>query len=219
MPEFDLVGGRPSLDFLNTMSGLRVVNPSEKLLAYPDLIAWARQARLIDGRRAARLLAEAERHPRRAALALEEAIALREALHDVIVAGTEGREASPAALDTVNQWIASSLQHRRLRAKGPGKFELAFEDDGDWLAFLRPLAVDAAELLTRELPSGRVHICEQRSEESCGWFFLDETRNHSRRWCSMRDCGNRAKQRRHWQRNRPRTSDLGPQGTRASTAK
>src|SRR5216683_551384 len=156
MPEFDLVGGRPSLDFLNTMSGLRVVNPKEKLLVYPDLIAWARQAR---------------------------------------------------------------LQHRRLRAKGPGKFELAFEDDDDWLGFLRPLAVDAAELLTRELPSGRVHRCEERSEEGCGWLFLDETRNHSRRWCSMRDCGNRAKQRRHWQRNRPRTSDLGPQGTRASTAK
>src|SRR5258708_37698233 len=115
MPEFDLVGGRPSLDFLNTMSGLRVVNPSEKLLAYPDLIAWARQARLIDGRRAARLLAEAERHPRRAALAVEEAIALREALHDVIVAGTGGREAPPPAPGTGHPGSRSARPRRRLR--------------------------------------------------------------------------------------------------------
>jgi len=29
---------------------------------------------------------------------------------------------------------------------------------------------------------------------------VDESRNGSRRWCSMKDCGNRAKARRHYHR-------------------
>ncbi|MEW6230587.1 MAG: CGNR zinc finger domain-containing protein [Bacillota bacterium] len=33
-------------------------------------------------------------------------------------------------------------------------------------------------------------------------WFLDTTRNHSRRWCSMRDCGNRVKVRRFYNRKR-----------------
>ncbi|MBD1908980.1 CGNR zinc finger domain-containing protein [Leptolyngbya sp. FACHB-16] len=34
----------------------------------------------------------------------------------------------------------------------------------------------------------------------CGWFFLDFSRNRSRRWCDMEDCGNRAKANRHYDR-------------------
>jgi predicted RNA-binding Zn ribbon-like protein len=38
--------------------------------------------------------------------------------------------------------------------------------------------------------------------DHCGWLFLDETKNRSRRWCEMSVCGNRAKARRHYDRNR-----------------
>jgi len=47
-----------------------------------------------------------------------------------------------------------------------------------------------------------VRICEATATDGCGWLFLDETRNRSRRWCSMKDCGNRAKARRHYRRRR-----------------
>ena len=43
-------------------------------------------------------------------------------------------------------------------------------------------------------------MCGLSEENECTWIFLDETKNHSRRWCSMRDCGNRAKARRHYER-------------------
>ena len=75
-------------------------------------------------------------------------------------------------------------------------------EDGDLLAFLRPVALDAAELLEHEVSSGRVGVCEEREVGRCAWLFLDTSRNHSRRYCSMKDCGNRAKQRRHYRRNR-----------------
>ena len=61
----------------------------------------------------------------------------------------------------------------------------------------RPVAADALRVLTTELPQGRVRICEERAEGNCGWVFLDETKNHTRRFCNPFECGNRAKQRRH----------------------
>jgi predicted RNA-binding Zn ribbon-like protein len=47
---------------------------------------------------------------------------------------------------------------------------------------------------------------KQCAGEGCGWLFLDTSRNHLRRWCTMDECGNRAKMRRRYERVRNRTS-------------
>jgi predicted RNA-binding Zn ribbon-like protein len=58
------------------------------------------------------------------------------------------------------------------------------------------MTLSAADLLTT--PSvERVRQCP-----GCGWLFLDESRNHSRTWCDMRICGNRAKAQRHYERQK-----------------
>ena len=184
------------------MGGLRGEKPEDRITGVADLSFWAQQAGLIERRRMQELIAEAEQHPRRASQALAEALAAREALHDVVLAAIEGRAPPAAALETVNRWIAAAMQHRRLRPRAGGGFEAAFDDDGDLVAFLRPVAADAARLLEEELRAGLVRRCEESRVGRCGWIFVDETRNHSRRYCSMGDCGNRAKQRRHWQRHK-----------------
>ncbi|MGZ6143690.1 MAG: CGNR zinc finger domain-containing protein [Myxococcales bacterium] len=199
---FDLDGGRVSLDFVNTVSGLRGARPIERLTEYGDLVWWAQQVGLLSKKRAAELYAGAQAHPRRAEAALAEAIRAREALHDVAVAAVEGREPDPAALAIVDRWITAALQHRRLKARPGGRFALEFEDDGDLLFFLRPVAADAASVLAEAMETGRVRRCDESSFGNCGWLFLDETRNHSRRYCSMSDCGNTAKQRRFRERHR-----------------
>lgn len=199
---FEFDAGRPALELVNTMGGLRSVRPNERLTAYEDLAFWALQLGLIDQRRLDALLEQARQHPRRAAQALADAIAAREALHDVVVAAIESREPPAEALHRVNAWIAEAGQHRVLRPRIGGGFEGVFDDDGSLLAFLRPVAMDAADLLEHGLQEGRVRRCEQSSAGTCGWLFVDETRNHSRRWCNMKDCGNRAKQRRHWMRKK-----------------
>jgi len=47
----------------------------------------------------------------------------------------------------------------------------------------------------------RVRRCPP-SEGGCGWLFLDQSRNGSRRWCRMADCGTAAKSRRLTERRR-----------------
>jgi predicted RNA-binding Zn ribbon-like protein len=60
----------------------------------------------------------------------------------------------------------------------------------------------AAKDHERLLPKGdRVRQC---GGENCGWLFLDTSRNRSRQWCDMRDCGNLAKVRRFRQRRQER---------------
>jgi predicted RNA-binding Zn ribbon-like protein len=57
----------------------------------------------------------------------------------------------------------------------------------DWI--LNPLIRSAADLLVSD-ELKRVKRC---GDPACGWLFLDTSRNKSRRWCDMSDCGNRAK--------------------------
>ena len=65
-----------------------------------------------------------------------------------------------------------------------------------------PVARSVAELLTS--PNlGRVKVC---GGEGCGWMFLDESRNASRRWCDSRNCGNRKRVRKHLARKCPSDS-------------
>jgi predicted RNA-binding Zn ribbon-like protein len=56
--------------------------------------------------------------------------------------------------------------------------------------------LDAADLLT----SGAWRRLRQCEGETCGWLFPDRSKSGRRRWCSMADCGNREKARRHYHR-------------------
>ena len=63
---------------------------------------------------------------------------------------------------------------------------------------LHRLVWETAQFLT-STDLGRLRICANRE---CGWLFLDTSKNHSRRWCSMADCGSRAKARRYYRRKK-----------------
>ena len=60
----------------------------------------------------------------------------------------------------------------------------------------------AAAKVAIEQRIDRIKICPA---DDCRWAFYDTSRNHSRQWCSMEVCGNRAKARAHRQRTAPQT--------------
>jgi predicted RNA-binding Zn ribbon-like protein len=167
--------GSLCLDFVNTVDPRHTTPREEQLPDYAALLEWARQA----GIEASPL------PPAAASRAHEEAIALRETLYAIFGAVARG-EAPPAnALSHLNDELV-----RRPRRITNG-FAWA---TGDVLA---PIVWSAAELLTSG-PLERVRECP--GDDTCGWLFLDTSRNGSRRWCDMRSCGNRAKARRHYRR-------------------
>jgi putative endopeptidase len=195
---FELSGGALCLDFANSW-GDRRRPESDRLDGYPALLDFARAAGLLDRAAAARLARRARGEPAAAARAFDEARRLREALYRVFSAQAHGRRVAAADLDAVNHALHEALPHLRVTRRGGGYAWDWRRGGGEPLdAPLRPIARSAAELLT-SADVARVRECDGAT---CTWLFLDSSRNRSRRWCSMESCGNRAKARRHYHRQR-----------------
>ncbi len=199
---FELSGGRPCLDFVNTVGGDRHGSPRERLASYVDLLAWARQSCTIAPAHARRLLAEARRRPADAEGTHRKALALREALFGIFAASAEQRDPPADDLGRLSDFLAGALAHRRLR-RTAGGYALQWDDPRAALdAPLWRVALSAADLLTSSADLARVRVCGLHETRECSWLFMDQTRAGTRRWCSMKECGNKAKARRHYERVR-----------------
>lgn len=195
--EFSEVGGWPALDFVNTVSGLPTGTLSEERFErYEDLVAWGQKHELLDEAAARRMLSGASRRPGKAKEVLERGRALRAAIFRVFTDVAAERKPDPSALEHLNAELAAAMPHARLEHAGEG-FAWSWHNPGAELeSVLWPIAKSAADLLVSHKLE-RVRSCQN---DTCGWLFLDLSKNRSRRWCSMSDCGNTAKARRHYHR-------------------
>jgi predicted RNA-binding Zn ribbon-like protein len=66
-----------------------------------------------------------------------------------------------------------------------------------------PVEVILAWAAVQEARPGRLRPCEN---PECRRFLLDRSKPNTARWCSMSECGNRMKARRHYQRVKDSTS-------------
>lgn len=200
-PTFYVTSDGPAIDFANSVEWHAADVPVEHLTSYERLVAWAEAAGLLDPSTATPFLAFAATHPQRAAEALTRAIELREALYRIYAAISRADHAPADALATLNAFLPEVLTRLQItNTTSPGRFDWCWTPSDDPLAFLAPVVRDAVELLA----SPDVTRIRECAGHPCGWIFLDHSRNHSRRWCSMAGCGNRAKARRHYQRARGR---------------
>jgi predicted RNA-binding Zn ribbon-like protein len=205
---FKFRGGVPCLDFVNTLAWRLTDRPVEYLGSYEDLLAWGRQASLLAPEETEMLSGWAATHPEEARATLSRAVALREALHRVLSAVIAGETRDEDALSTLNRELSVALSRLRVAPAAGDAYVWAWERDGEdgggplLERPLWPVARSAAELLT-SAKLGRVKVC---GGEGCGWMFLDESRNASRKWCESRDCGNRERVRQYLARKK-RASD------------
>ncbi|HKY60206.1 MAG TPA: ABATE domain-containing protein [Gemmatimonadota bacterium] len=195
-----LIGGRSSLDFVNTEGGQRSTSP-DRIQDYGDLARWGAYAGVIGEDEAARLLEHAAADPAEARRVHARAIEFREALFRILDAIGSGETTQETDREILDREVAAALAHQRLVPHdGHFDWEIARDEGLDRILWL--LAADAADLLASE-QLGRVKKC---SGDHCEWVFVDESRNRSRRWCEMSDCGNRAKQRRYQRRHKKAVS-------------
>lgn len=121
----------------------------------------------------------------------------------------EFREAMRRLLLSNNVGELDAEALRRLRdAADDGLIRVEIHDDGE--AWARPAKEGVPALFARLLAAvadsqcagtwDRLKAC---AAEDCQWAFYDSSRNHSRTWCSMEVCGNRAKTRAYRARRTP----------------
>jgi predicted RNA-binding Zn ribbon-like protein len=192
---FHVSAGILCLDFANTVSWRRSEAPIDRIKSAADLFSWARQAGAITAASERRLAREALANPRQAARLLAEARALRETVFEVFAARSEGRAPGNRDLLHLQRWIRVALGHSRLTGFA-GSYRWQLESDSELQSVLWMVALSVESLL-RSAELGFIGQCDGRD---CRWLWIDRTRNHSRRWCDMAVCGNRAKAQRHHKR-------------------
>jgi len=207
----DLKSGHPVLEFTNTVSDHASAHPGETLHRYDDLLSWTRQVGLLGEEQVQSLAQKAAQHAAEAVIILTRALELREAIYRIFVAQIRDRYPADADLAVVNSVLAGLTRGAQM-VFHRAHFEWQWNLHENMLeAPLELIALAAADLMTSE-NHRRVGQCAD--EDGCGWLFVDTSKNHSRRWCDINDCGNRAKQRRHQQRLRrqmpqPKKTDSG----------
>ncbi|WP_433532975.1 CGNR zinc finger domain-containing protein [Micromonospora sp. CA-263727] len=194
-----LVGGSLALDFVNTRSGPPVGPPDDDVLTgYPELVAWGVYAGALAEPEAAALRRMSRDDPGAAHSVLARSLRIRDCLDEVFRPLTAGRSPSTSALARLRDDEAEALGHARLTPGSP--FTWTWRND---TGLARPLwpVVHAAVLLLTTGTLDRIKGCG-----GCRFVFNDESKNRSRRWCSMDDCGTDQKMRRYVVARRRRTT-------------
>lgn len=211
MPQtlFDLCGGHPALDFVNSLDNrFRDDGPHEMLATYGDLLRFLEETNLLSRERV-RALNEAVT-AEAAERALQSTHELREAAAAVFYGSLENERPRQEDLGLLQKHFLNASRQRELlwqpRAgdgtPAPARAPFAWhwghhENDADLPVWILALAVSDI-LLSPDME--RVRTC---GVDTCRWLFLDTSRNHTRRWCNMKVCGNRVKARRFQARRDP----------------
>jgi predicted RNA-binding Zn ribbon-like protein len=193
------VGSRLCLAAVNTVVWRRGPAPRECLRSYGDLVTLVADAGWVHAPNDFRL--EAQRHPRIAQRELVAARKLRDQLLAVFAAIADNTAPAPDALRAIEELGARGFARLRLTDTAAG-YQLHWPDVALQLPVLQ-LAVSAVLLLASP-ECDRVRQCPG---PTCGWLFVDSTRNRSRRWCDPSECGNRNRVQAHYRRQVPRLAE------------
>ncbi|MGA9673418.1 MAG: CGNR zinc finger domain-containing protein [Terracidiphilus sp.] len=189
---FELIAGHIALDLVNTLDNRFLeTGPDELLACYDDLLRFISQSGLLTERQAQKLqrlqASQAER-----AEVLRQTKELRESIAVIGYAQVDGKHLPASALVTIEKCFKQADGHRHLAAD---QLQVAWSWrglDSQIAAPLWLLAQSATDFLLSVQPS-QLRCC---ASETCRWLFVDTSKNHTRRWCDMKVCGNRMKARR-----------------------
>jgi predicted RNA-binding Zn ribbon-like protein len=196
-----LVGGNVALDFANTAEGTSEGEiEREHLLGYEDLVFWGCHVGHLSREDGERLLRQGRERPIEADAVFVHALGFRGHLHKLFRAVSEGDEPPTESVEVLRRFESEAISRAALASSGDG-FAWKWKLGNDMAGVLWPVAHSATELLVSG-PLGRVKGCA-----GCNWLFVDESKNRSRRWCSMEECGTHAKIRRYVARRAAKRKD------------
>ena len=197
--------GRLCLGLANTVHPRTGRHVTDTLTGYSDLVAWNCSIGLLTEDQEQYLLREMRADPEEARTTFERAVALREAIYRIFAAVAAGEASQLDDLHLMQRTFAEAMAHADLspaghefswewgaRAEGEGRAERQ-----EMNLLLWPVAHSAIDLYMSAGERGKLKACP-----GCGWLFLDTSKIGNRRWCSMDECGSRAKMRRQYTRKR-----------------
>jgi predicted RNA-binding Zn ribbon-like protein len=195
-----LDGGALCFHFINTVNAWTgtAIQEHEYLSDYEEFIRWCEKVAILSEKTRKALSLFAGKNAEAAAAALQKLKKIREMLYHFFssVAADNGKTMDPALLERFNKTLSMAISYLRFDITTEGIVNKVQEDAADLLTPLRIIMKSAYDILTTE-DHTKIKECE-----TCGWIFLDHTKNNKKRWCSPQTCGSMDKAKRYYQRKK-----------------
>lgn len=191
-----LDGGWLCLDFINTVHDRTIEEPFEYLSAYNHLVDWAAKVEVLSLSGEKELKSIAKNNQKEAGQALGDLIEAREVLYHLFWAIGKDESPDDKTQAAFNYLLEKAMSRLRLRIENGMQVSHHWKDKIDLGYPLYPIIKSAYDLLTSD-KLDRVKECG-----ACGWLFLDKSKNKSRKWCSMENCGSNVKAKRYYHRHK-----------------
>jgi predicted RNA-binding Zn ribbon-like protein len=195
--KFIWIGNHPCLDFINTQPMGKNNQPVDRLEDFPDLTAWLVEAQILDTALAKDVIKRGD-DPSEAQQVLEQARTFRDLLREAIERIRKRKPIPQSTLDEINKWLATHTGYSELVRTRNGFTERFRLEMTEPIHLISPIAKTASDLLCHT----EFSLIKRCENSACVLYFYDTTKNHKRRWCSMRICGNRMKVAAFYERRR-----------------
>jgi predicted RNA-binding Zn ribbon-like protein len=196
MKTLEIVGGALCLDFANTINS-RYKPEHDYLIKYSDLADWAVKVGILSVSQRNRLISRTEPEAKQLKTALQQALILRELFYRLFSRVAKRSKSYKGEMEVFVKFYSEAILHS-VFVKKEDRFVADWSTNESFDAVLWPIVYSAGQLLLSK------ELTQVKECPNCGWLFLDTSKNHSRRWCSMNTCGARDKMRRYHRKLRAR---------------
>ena len=170
-----------AIEFVNTLAW-RGSSPTESLHDFGDVVTWLAANQAMQASASALLHEWFAAHPARAADVSREAIGLRETIHRLLRSAASSSVPAPEDLRDLNLALGNAAP-RVFLERTDGALGWRIQAKTTAAGVLAPVLWSAADIPGR---SGILRACENAANDRClCGLFLDDSKNGSRRWCSM----------------------------------
>lgn len=180
---FEHIGGHPLIDFVNTEM-MRDGQLFDQLASSKDVIDWIVDVGIVEGSLTKLPL---QNEP----MMLDQVRTFRRQMREMLATIIADRTVTDETIGNINALLCQWQGWPRLIRVKDGFVRQTIYDLTEAPQILGLLADTAAQFVANT-DFRYVKRCGNRE---CVRYFLDTSRNHSRRWCSMDGCGNRMKAR------------------------
>ncbi|HYL98007.1 MAG TPA: CGNR zinc finger domain-containing protein [Blastocatellia bacterium] len=190
---FLFIGNYLCLDFVNTRI-LKAGNIVDMIGSFGGLAGWAAAAKVFPE---SKIKSARTRWSTPAVRdCMSQALDLRSRMSVAVTRLSSGKQPSREIVDAVNRVLEKRIGHTRV-VRERGQYKREFEAELNHpVQLIVPIAESFGDLLCYADPS----LIKKCGNPECVLWFYDTTRSHTRRWCRMSSCGNRAKAAAHYRR-------------------
>jgi len=184
---YKVVGGQLCFDFSNTVSYRNKDTPHEWLNNFENLSVWSQIVGIMEESESNQLIRNLSKNPEEGERKLSMIRELREVVFRIFSSIVKRKSPAKTDINYLNNFAEKQINKEKI-VYDNGLFNLEYKSNlTPFKKIIHKIYKSIIYVMT-QIDLTRINKCK-----SCDWLFYDTSRNRSRQWCVMSDCGNRSK--------------------------